>query len=114
MIQYFYTFSTPEEREVLSFHWMPHARVNNAVTFPHLHIGPAITAGQTAIRPRDLHKAHIPTGYVSLPAVVRRAITELGVVPLRPDWHETLTRLGAIFSDGSSGDMAGLPSRSCT
>ena len=47
--RYFYHFSTTENREVLSFHWTPEASDANAVTFPHLHIGPAIVSGQTAI-----------------------------------------------------------------
>jgi hypothetical protein len=74
----------------LSFHWTPEAVEPNAVTFPHLHVGRALTADQAAIRLSDFHKAHIPTGHVSMVAVVRLAITEFGVTPLRPDWGRVL------------------------
>lgn len=87
---YFYELSAHDDREVLAFHWTPSAAAPNAVTLPHLHIGPAIVAGQTTIRPRDLHKAHVPTGVVSLAAVVRLAIAEFGVVPLRAEWDRVL------------------------
>ncbi|HEY7034197.1 MAG TPA: hypothetical protein VH482_22855 [Thermomicrobiales bacterium] len=71
------------------------------VTFPHLHIGRAMTAGQSAIRPRDIHKAHIPTGYVSLPAVVRLAIAEFGVTPLRANWEEILRRAESVLTQAA-------------
>ena len=92
MIQYFFGFSTLDGREILGYHWTPDAVADNTVTFPHLHIGRAIIGGQAAIRPRDLHKAHIPTGNVSVPAMVRLAIVEFGVFPLRPNWAEILER----------------------
>jgi hypothetical protein len=37
-----------------------------------------------------LHRAHIPTGIISLPAVIRLAISEFGVTPLRDDWQVRL------------------------
>lgn len=87
---YFYELLTPDHQAILTFHWTPNTTDPKTVTFPHVHLGPAIVAGQTTIRPRDLHKAHIPTGVVSLAAVVRLAITEFGVVPLRTDWERVL------------------------
>ena len=90
--RYFYQFSTTENREILTFHWTPEASDANAVTFPHLHIGPAIVSGQMAIRPNDLHKAHVPTSPVSIAAVVRFAITEFGVTPLHPARDMVLRR----------------------
>ena len=95
--EYFYAFSTSEGREILGFHWTPNAVGENAVTFPHLHIGSALLAGQMVIRPKDLHKAHIPTGRVSLEAVVRLAITEFRVTPLRADWEVVLRRTEDAF-----------------
>lgn len=89
-VQYLYAFSTPQGQEILSFHWTPEAIGANVVTTPHLHIGSVIAVGQTALRPGDLHKAHIPTGSVSVEAVVRLAIAEFGVEPLRPNWEEVL------------------------
>lgn len=86
VISYFYQLSTQTGGEIIAFHWAPATTDPDTVTFPHLHIGSAIVSGQTTIRPRDLHKAHVPTGIVSLAAVVRLAIAEFGVVPLRTDW----------------------------
>jgi len=69
--------------EIILFHWHPFA---NQVPFPHLHM--AGGAGSVAIDARR----HIPGGWVSLHAVVRFAIVELGVRPLRPDWERILDR----------------------
>jgi hypothetical protein len=91
-VRYLYRFVASGDREVLAFHWTPDVTEAGAVTFPHLHIGPAIVGGQTTIRPRDLHKAHVPTGFVPLAAVVRLAIAEFGVGPLRADWDDVLRR----------------------
>ncbi|WP_156100800.1 hypothetical protein [Thermorudis peleae] len=44
---------------------------------------------QVAERVRELH---IPTGYVSLEAVVRFLIDGLSVAPQRFDWSEVLAR----------------------
>lgn len=99
-ISYFYAFSAPVDgvvKEALTFQWTPEAVGANTVTFPHLHIGPALLVGQTAIRPDDLHRAHIPTGRVSLEAVVRLAITEFGVTPLQARWAEILRRTEDAF-----------------
>jgi hypothetical protein len=92
LTQYLYAFSTADDREVLAFHWTPEARERGAVTTPHLHIGPALTAGQTVIRPGDLHKVHVPTGLVSIEAVIRLALTEFGVRPLRRNGEHILRR----------------------
>jgi hypothetical protein len=42
-------------------------------------------------RPVDLTKLHIPTGRVSVEAVVRLAIEEFDVVPQRDDWEAVIT-----------------------
>lgn len=97
-LRYIYDFSTDSGQEIIAFHWTPDAVDANAVTFPHLHIGRAISAGRSEIRPRDIHKAHIPTGYVSLPGIVRLAITEFGVTPLRANWEEILLRAEAALA----------------
>jgi hypothetical protein len=106
VIEYFYEISSRELQEIIGFHWTPDAAGDNAVTFPDLHVGRAITVGQTAIRPRDLHKAHIPTGKVSVPSVVRLVIAELGVVPLRPDWQSVLQEAERSLGSSTSDDAA--------
>ena len=40
----------------------------------------------------DLSKAHLLAGPITLVALIRMAITELGVEPLRPDWRPILDR----------------------
>jgi len=89
-VRYSYQITTREDAEVLAFHWTPDAASPPAVTYPHLHIGRALVAGQTALRLGDLHKARIPTGVIPLAAVIRMAITEFGVTPLRPNWDQIL------------------------
>lgn len=78
--------------EALAFQWTPDATGVSEVGFPHLHIGAVLVAGQTALRPGSLHKAHIPTGRVSVEAVIRLAIREFGAKPLVSNWEEVLDR----------------------
>jgi len=66
---------------ILAYHWHPVGV--SPVTWPHLHL-----AGQVAAIPFD--KAHLPTGPVTLQDVLRFAIVDLGVEPLRPDWRDVL------------------------
>ncbi|WP_038039191.1 hypothetical protein [Thermorudis peleae] len=82
---YLYQISYDDGRELLAFHWHPHGQGKR--TTPHVHIGPAVE--QVAERVRELH---IPTGYVSLEAVVRFLIDGLSVAPQRFDWSEVLAR----------------------
>jgi hypothetical protein len=82
-VSYAYQFVDPAKRMILAYHWHPMSR--SPVTHPHLHVG-------CRIPPFDLSKAHLPTGFVTLPAVVRLTITDLGVEPLRSDWREILDR----------------------
>lgn len=91
-LKYVYRFSDARDHEIVAYHWAPDDTGETSVNFPHLHIGRVMIAEQSAIRPRDIHKAHIPTGFVSLPAVVRLALTEFGVTPLRTNWEEVLVR----------------------
>jgi hypothetical protein len=66
---------------VCAYHWHPVGASH--VTSPHLHLG-----GQ--IGDIDLSKLHFPTGAVALPDVLRFAIADLGVEPLRADWRDLL------------------------
>jgi hypothetical protein len=80
-VGYEFRLSYRDEHEILAYHWHPAG--NSPVVIPHLHIG-----GQTT--PIDLSKAHLPTGHITLIAVLRLAIADLGVQPLRPDWGTIL------------------------
>jgi len=69
--------------ELLAYHW--HPEDPNPVKSPHLHLSAGAQVGFVA-----LARAHIPTGLVSLADVLRFAIEDLGVRPLRPDWPAIL------------------------
>ena len=85
---YLYDLLDQEQRSVIAYHWHPTGL--SLVRYPHLHVG-AATASV------DLSKAHLPTGHVSFIAVVRLAIAELGVEPLRPDWQAVLDQAERQF-----------------
>lgn len=71
--------------ELLAFHW--HPEDPNPVKNPHLHL----SAG-AQVQFAALARAHIPTGLIQLQDVLRLAIQDLGVRPLRPDWSEVLSQ----------------------
>lgn len=84
---YNYTFEVQRPHmaphELIAFHWHPDH--NQRVRFPHVHLG----YGAGELR-HGLDKAHIPTGRLTIADIVRFAITELGVEPMRGDWAEIL------------------------
>ena len=86
---YDYKVQERSGQTILTFYL--HAARGYLVTYPLLHVG-----GRTS--PVELSKVHVPTGRITLPAVVRMAITELGVEPLRGDWGEVLERAEAALS----------------
>ena len=75
---YAYQFREPDGPEVIAFHWHP-GRVRQP-DFPHLHVE----------SPRLPRSSHVPTGIIPLIAVVRFAIVELDVEPIRPDWQQVI------------------------
>ena len=82
---YLYQISREDGRELLAFHWNPHGR--GKVTTPHVHIGPVVEQAAEIVR-----GLHIPTGRVSLEAVVRFLIDELSISPQRADWADVVAR----------------------
>jgi hypothetical protein len=91
---YWYHIAERDGPELIAFHWHPGS--HGQVPYAHLHVegGP----GNVAIS----RKRHVPTGRVSLEAVVRFAIEELGVQPIRPDWREILDQGIELFDAGRS------------
>ena len=83
IVGYDYVVYDAEQREVLLYHW--HPRGNSPVATPHLHL----EQGANVSRP-EVRDAHLPTGEVSLNAVLRVLIEEMGVQPRRPDWDSVL------------------------
>jgi hypothetical protein len=78
---YFYSLQNEAGQEIVAFHWQPSAEHPD----PHMHLGVGAQLGR-----KDIARAHIPTGRISLEEVLRFAITELGANPLREDWEGVL------------------------
>lgn len=101
-VAYWYQYATTDNREILAFHWTPETHRLGERRYPHLHVGSVILADRTPILPGRFNKAHIPTGPVSLAAVIRFGIEELGVRPIRAEWASVLERLEGGSSDSAA------------
>lgn len=88
---YSYRLIERNGRELVAFHWHPDSNVP-APPFPHLHLSAALVVPKPSGDSDEilLDKLHMPTGFVSLPAVVRMLIEEFGVRPLMPRWQQRL------------------------
>jgi len=75
--------------ELLVYHWHPNGL--SRVRTPHIHVGSSIGRNDV-IAISDLH---LPPGIVSLAAIVRFLIVEIGVEPNRPDWDRMLMQIDA-------------------
>ena len=82
-VGYLYALDDAQSREVLAYHWHPEGRGGKA--HPHLHLGEGALIGHERLK-----GAHLATGRVALESLLRCAIAELGVEPLREDWREVL------------------------
>ncbi|MBA3413943.1 MAG: hypothetical protein H0U10_01795 [Chloroflexia bacterium] len=89
---YLYHVYADDGREFTVFHWHPE---RGRVALPHAHF-------KTLNDPIPMGKAHIPTGRVSLEAVVRLLIDELAVQPIRQDWERVLSRTERAFIERRS------------
>jgi hypothetical protein len=95
LIGYQYTLERQDTAaELYAFHWHPEAR-----SFPHAHVE-AGTGIASALVGR-----HLPTGIVTVEDVLRFAIEELAVEPLRDDWP-------AVFRETREVATRVLPPRS--
>lgn len=90
LVSYDYALDVVDGHELLAFHWHPSPRL--PITSPHLHLGAASGLTFTA-----LQSAHIPTGPAPLAEVLRFAIRDLGVRPIRQDWSVLLDILFVEF-----------------
>jgi hypothetical protein len=77
--------------EFLRFEWHPDSRSH--ATFPDLHVGGAACQDGASL----LSRTHLPTGRITLEQIVRLAIEELDVHPLRGDWQEILAASDEAF-----------------
>jgi hypothetical protein len=85
--------SLQNQTELLAYHWHPNAP--GEITIPHLHLSAA-----AQVRYAPLVKAHLPTGFVALQDVLRLAVDDLGVRPLRADWRTVLDETQAELQRG--------------
>jgi len=89
--EYIYELTSRDRRCLLRWDWHPDGQAGEQpVRWPHLHL-----RGYT--EPVDLSHGHVPTGRVSLEAVVRYAVCDLGVVPRRADWAAILDQHERAF-----------------
>ena len=83
--EWIYDAADAEDTLIVAFHWHPVG--SGRVTWPHLH-----AYGQHPSV--ELHKLHLPTGPLSIAAVVRFLIEDLDVLPRRANWDQILGRHG--------------------
>ncbi|MDQ3702734.1 MAG: hypothetical protein M3442_17690 [Chloroflexota bacterium] len=74
-------------RVIIGYHWHPVNTLDKP--FPHVHL-------YSAAAPLS-GRMHLPCGRIALEDVLRFAVYELEIEPLRPDWHEILNRTQAAF-----------------
>ena len=99
---YYYGLDDEDGREVFVFQWHPAGR--SPVTWPHLHLGAGAEVGRL-----DVANAHLPTGRVALEEVLRLAIDELGVEPLRSNWREVLDETQGAYEAGRTWPSSSAP-----
>ena len=88
---YWYKLTTAVGADILTWHWTPDVPDPAQRRWPHLHVGHAALGGGGTYLPGSFGRLHIPTAVVPFAAVVRFAVEELGVSPLRSDWHAVLS-----------------------
>jgi hypothetical protein len=74
---YRYHFIGADDKELLMYHWQP----DSGMTLPHVHM--TLPAHVT-------RRTHVPTGRMTIEAIVRFAIDELGATPQLGGWRERL------------------------
>jgi hypothetical protein len=89
-VGYLYELLDADQRTIVEYHRHPIGR--SLATFPHMHAGSHTSSF-------DLTKAHLPTVRVGLIDVLRMAVTDLGVAPLRSDWRTVLDEADDTIGD---------------
>jgi len=92
---YRYAIRDADDREVVSYHCHPEG--HSFVTTPHIHLGYGAMIG----RP-ELTRAHLPTGLINLADLLRLAVEDFQVRPLRSDWGVVLAPAASQSSGESS------------
>jgi hypothetical protein len=89
---YSYGLHDRDGRELVVYQW--HATGPSPVVWPHLHLGSRLLRPELE---RPFGAAHLPTERVAVTAVLRAAIEDLGVEPLREDWRERAAAADAVL-----------------
>ena len=97
-IQYWYQFQVIDGVRLLTYHWTPETTDPGQRTYPHLHIESGLVDQNGPFNPDTFSKYHIPTERISIEAVVRFAIEELGVEPISSNWESVLNRGQEVFN----------------
>lgn len=95
---YEYRILDHQAEELLVYHWQPNS-IAGGPNFPHLHVSATLSA-QTAFSARQpfrLDSRHLPTGRVSLEAVIRLLIAEFGIAYRHRNWMTRLKRTEDVF-----------------
>lgn len=92
---YHYELSDEQGRTLVGYDWHPDGQGDDTVAWPHVHL-----RGYT--RPVNLSHVHWPTGRVSFESIIRTAIRDLQVPPLRADWEALLDRHEQAFAEAAS------------
>lgn len=88
VVGYLYTLQDRDGLEIVSYHWHPGQQ--SPITWPHLHIGVAAVGEGASVSRRDVPGIHFPTKFIALQDIIRLAITQFDVRPLRSDWEQVL------------------------
>jgi hypothetical protein len=90
-VEYVYEVGDERGEPIAAWHWHPGTRrPEDAVQWSHLH---AYGSRETL----TLHRLHLPTGRVSIEAVVRFLIEDFDVIPRRDDWSAIRDRHERAF-----------------
>ncbi|HLH24397.1 MAG TPA: hypothetical protein VFB73_15565 [Chloroflexota bacterium] len=92
---YHYELSAEDGRTLVCYDWHPDGQVGDPVRWPHVHL-------RSYTAPINLSHGHWPSGRVSLESVIRVAIRDLQVPPLREDWEALLDKHEQAFADNAS------------
>jgi len=87
----------------LHYHWHPVG--TSEIKSPHLHL----KNSGCQIATTDLGKFHLPTGRIALEDVLRIAINDFGVTPLKDDWREVIDSTQARFEGWRTWGGSGPP-----
>ncbi|GLW32307.1 hypothetical protein [Actinoplanes regularis] len=99
---YAYTLLDEDNKPLYGWHWHPFGK--SSFFAPHTH---PFGMGAHSILP---HRAHMPSGRVSLESVVRCCIDQLGADAARDDWDKLLTlNEGKFELHRSWSDATGAP-----